>query len=87
MTLDELKAELRITTTDLDDVLEPMLVGIQAEARQFLGCVALPDEPDIRQGLVMLARAQFDAAGPDEAMKFRRVAETLLQPHRMGMGL
>lgn len=87
MTLDELKAELRITDESLDDVLTPLLAGIEAEARQFLAVDALPDEPDVRQGLVMLARVQFDATTPDEAAKFRRVAETLLTPHRQGMGL
>lgn len=87
MTLEELKSELRVTGNDLDDILNPLLAGVQAEARQFLGRDFLPDEDDVRQGLVMLARSQFDAATPDEAMKFRRVAETLLQPHRVGMGL
>ena len=87
MTLEELKAELRITSDDLDPPLAALLAGVEAEARQFIGRDFIPDEPDVRQGLVMLARSQFDAATPDEAMKFRRVAETLLQPHRVGMGL
>lgn len=47
-------------------------------------------EPDVAADVVvavsMLVRLQYDALDPDDAMKWRRAAETLLQPYRTEMG-
>lgn len=47
-------------------------------------------EPDIAADVVtavaILVRLQYDAVDPDDAAKWRRVAETLLQPYRVEIG-
>lgn len=42
--------------------------------------------PDVLAAVAILVRVQYDAVEADEAAKWRRVAETLLQPYRTEMG-
>lgn len=41
---------------------------------------------DVVVAVSMLVRLQYDALDPDDAMKWRRAAETLLQPYRTEIG-
>lgn len=42
--------------------------------------------PDVVVAVAVLVRIQYDVLEADEASKWRRVAETLLQPYRTEMG-
>lgn len=89
LTLASLKNELRIEAdnVDLDPVLQALVDGVLAEAKSYLCTPAVPDEPDVYQGCVLLARAKFDAVTPQEAAAYRDGALALLTPYRVGMGL
>jgi hypothetical protein len=47
-----------------------------------------PEIPaDVIAGVCLLVRVQYEALDPDEAAKWRKVAETLLQPYRTEIGV
>ena len=47
-----------------------------------------PEIPaDVVAGVALLVRVQYEALDPDEAAKWRKCAETLLQPYRTEIGV
>ncbi|MDH5640309.1 MAG: phage head-tail connector protein [Nitrospira sp.] len=89
ITLAQLKRELRIAEDDTnnDDLLTQMIEVIKDEARDFLELDVLPDKPAVYAGLVMFARAKFDAGTPSEIEAYRKAGETLLMPSRDNLGM
>lgn len=89
------RRRLRLIGTHADVDLQQALDGAEAEAVQFLNCASLPRvsdapdaavQPDVVEAVLLLVKASFEAASPDEIAGYRRAAETRLYPHRKGIG-
>ena len=97
MTLTELKAFLRVTHTADDTLLQMLLDGAVAEAFEFCnlrtlesdvtGVMELPESRSVDVALCLLVKAKYELQDADEIAAARRVAETLLMPHRQNMGV
>lgn len=46
-----------------------------------------PVAPDAVEGVLLLVKASFEGANPDEIAGYRAAAEVKLQPYRLGMGV
>ena len=88
MTLEEVKAALRVTGTTDDDLLTRLLASATDECLRFTGLEALDSNTgdDLWQGVVVMIHADYDADAKDRNL-YRRAAETLWMPYRDGMGV
>lgn len=98
VTLDEVKAHLRVTHSADDALIQRYIDASESEALQFLNLTELPESPegsssealiadDVRVAIYLLVQARYDAEKADEMGQLRRVAETMLHPHRVGLGV
>ena len=86
-TLDEIKADLRVTHASDDALLQTLLEAAEDEAMCFLNCSELTISNSITAAIYLLVRAKYDATLPDEIARLRKCAETLLMPYREDMGI
>lgn len=85
-----LRAYLRIAHALDDGLLSTLLDAARAEARRYLDiedAEPIPDLPDVDVAIYLLAQAHYEGARPDDRVAIRRAAETLLHPHRRGVGV
>lgn len=90
VTLQQLKDDLRITDDDSDTILQTLLDGAEAEARSFCNAPAdttMFTEPDVVVAVFLLVRSKYDLEDARDMERYRSVAETLLQPHRILIGI
>jgi hypothetical protein len=64
-----------------------LLDAAHAEARNYLNASSLPAESDVSVAVLLLLRAKFDLDDARDMARYRSVAESLLQPYRIGMGV
>lgn len=88
MTLNEVKAALRVTGTQDDALLTRLLSSATAECLRFTGLDALDSntEDDLWNGILVMIHADYDA-DLKERDDYRRAAETLWMPYRTGLGI
>lgn len=92
LSLESLKASLRVIHDEDDALLQELLDGAEAEACRILNLDGLPEGesldvmPDVRTAVWLLVSADYEAPTADEAGKRRYAAETKLWPYRVRMG-
>lgn len=95
-TLTMVKADLRVTGTDDDVLIQLLIDAAEDECLQFLGVSELPtevgsSEPPLKgsvyAAVFLLVRAKYDSATPDEIKGIRQCAEMLLMPYRDNLGM
>lgn len=87
-TLAALKLDLRIEHQADDALLTALLAAAESEAKSFCNRASLPADAAIDSALHLLVRSKYDASvEPQEMAKYRMVAEQLLIPHRVELGL
>lgn len=85
--IDEIKRDLRIAHDDDDVLLQSLLEASEAEARSYCNTASLPQDDAVRSAVMLLVRSKYDSTDPAEMLKFRTVAEQLMQPHRVAVGV
>lgn len=85
--LQQVKDELRITDNDSDTHLQTLLDASLSEAASFCNTLELPSDPAVVSAVLLLVRSKYDLENADDMKSYRSVAETLLQPHRVTMGI
>lgn len=86
-TLAAIKADLRVTHSADDTLIQTLINAAEDEAMCFLNVTELPSSASTTAAVYLLVRAKYDATMPDEIAKLRQCAETLLMPYREEMGL
>lgn len=95
-TLTIVKADLRVTGTDDDVLIQLLIDAAEDECLRFLGVSELPtevgsSEPPLKGSIYaavfLLVRAKYDSATPDEIKGIRQCAEILLMPYRDNLGM
>lgn len=86
-TLAAIKADLRITHSADDTLIQTLINAAEDEAICFLNTASLPGSASITAAIFLLVRAKYDATLPDEIAKLRNCAETLLMPYREEIGV
>lgn len=89
VTMQQAKAELRIVLedTEQDDHIQLLLDASEAEAAAFCNRENLPNEPSVASAVLLLLRSKFDLEDARDMARYRSVAETLLTPYRIDMGI
>lgn len=96
VSLDDVKADLRITHTSDDALLQILIDAAEDEAMQFLGVSELPtvvgsSEPPVKgsvyAAVFLSVKAKYEAASPEEIQKLRICFESLLMPYRESLGV
>ena len=88
VTLQQLKADLRITSTAQDDYLQDLLDAVSCEMLSFLNMEAFPSPvpPSLITATWILARARHSVEDAREIERHRKLAETIMYPHRVEIG-
>ena len=95
-TLTMVKADLRVTGTDDDVLIQLLIDAAEDECLQFLGTSELPTDTassnaplkgSVYAAVFLLVRAKYDMSSADEVNIIRQSAEMLLMPYRANLGL
>lgn len=88
MTLDEVKAALRVSGNDDDELLGRLLSAATAECLRFTGLESIDSNTndDLLQGIIVMIHADYDG-DPKVRNEYRRAAESLWMPYRTGLGV
>lgn len=88
MTLEEVKDALRVSGNQDDDLLERLLASAVSECLRFTGLEELDSnsEEDLWQGVMVIIQGDYDADARDRN-RYRRAAEVLWMPYRIGLGV
>jgi len=92
ITLEQVKADLRVTHDEDDGLLEILLNGATDEALLYMNRAQLPTVDDVVVGSVytavfLLVRGMYDTTDPAQMTAIRQRAEVMLQPYRQDLGL
>lgn len=95
--LNTVKQDLRVTEDDDNGLITRLIQSAESECVQFLGMDELPVlnsetgetdiPPAIAQGIMLIVRADYDAVKPEDRAAWRKAAETLWMPWRIGLGV
>lgn len=107
VTVEEIRAFLRIIHTDDDDLLQTLIDAAEDEAKRFCNRSQLPTlpleypgessseevpssedpiAPSVRIAVYYLVQSKYEGAKPEDALRMRHAAETLLWPYRSELG-
>ena len=86
-TIEDFRAFLRVTGSDLDPTLDLALRAASTEVRHYLGFDPVEPEPDMVIACCLLAQTHVDAGSPDDQNHRREAAHRLLRPYRLETGI
>ena len=113
VTVEEIRAFLRIIHTDDDDMLQVLIDAAEDEAKRFVNRSELPTlpldypplynsssseipepipssedpiAPSVRVAIYFLVQSKYEGTKPEDVMRIRQNAETLLFPYRTELG-
>ena len=90
--LDDVKQAMRVIHSADDALLTRLINSASLEYIQFCNleidsdATVEPITEDAFQGLVLMVQADY-SADPEKRASYRKAAETLWTPHRIGMGV